>query len=118
MKTAHTRLARSNVWLTASAAVLVALILVQLGRSSWRGSPTSAHEAAIAGMMAGDMVSRVGEYSIMSFESGSEDIVVVLDGHSESLFAYRIRNQRILEFLQRENLADIFLRVKTLEANR
>lgn len=118
MKTLNSRVAGSNIWLWASAVVLVALIMVQLGRSNWRGAPSSAHDAAIAGMMAGDIVSRAGDYSIMCFEAGSEDIVVVMDGHTEDLYAYRVRNQKTLEFLLREKLPDIFQHVKTMESTR
>ncbi|MBS0537022.1 MAG: hypothetical protein JSR72_23435 [Proteobacteria bacterium] len=112
------RIARSSAWLMVSAAVLLVLIMVQLGRTGWRGVSRSDPSAAFAGMMNTDVVSRVGDYSMLTFETGTEDVLVVLDGHGEDLYAYRIRNQKNLEFLQRARVPDIFQSCKALEANR
>lgn len=90
MKTAHLHAA---LW--ASAATLVALIVVQAG--GLRGN------VALA-----EMVSRTGEFTMMTTDSGSEDILVVLDNRSEQLLLYHIRAQRTLELMQNISVARMF----------
>jgi len=90
--------------LLASAAVLCGLILVQLGRV-----PEKLENRAMARMMTmGDVVSRVGDFTMLSFNAGSDDVLAVLDGRGEELYFYRVRNQRELEFLGREDLKGVF----------
>lgn len=108
----------SDAWLWASAMVLAGLIVAQLGRASWHGAPASARDAAGAAMMGADVVSRVGDFSILSFDAGTEDVVVVLDGRTEELFAYKVLNQRKLDFLQSVKVPEIFERVRQMDPNR
>lgn len=109
--------------LWASALVLGGLIVVELGRI---GRQASAPDAAIgspalslamAGMSA-DVVAQVGEYSMLAFSAGSEDVLVVLDGRNEQYFAYRIRNQREVELLERQSLASVFGTAKAIGPGR
>ena len=55
---------------------------------------------------------------MLSFDGGTEDIVLVLDGRAEDLYAYRIKNQTTLEFLQRERLANIFATSRQIGAGK
>lgn len=90
--------------LWASAAVLCGLILVQLGRV-----PAKVENRAVARMMTmDDVVSRVGDFTMLSFNAGSDDVLAVLDGRGEELYFYRVKNQRELEFLGREDLKAVF----------
>lgn len=104
--------------LLASALVIAALIIVQLGRGGQKlGTP----DAALASMPltlamnAGrsDTVAQLGDYSMLSFDAGSDDVIAVLDSRGEQLFVYRIENQREFKLLERESLPDIFIKSKT-----
>lgn len=107
----------SALW--ASAFVLAGLLLWQLARPGTFGGPgVGAERAAMAGLMARDSVTRVGEFSIMTFDAGSDDVLAVMDGRSEELFAYRVRNQNTLEFIERQTLPDVFATGRKLGAGR
>lgn len=106
---------RMNLALVASALVILALIIVQAGRAAGGGaarneSSSAARDAAFAASMpmSADSVSRVGDFTMMSFNAGSEDVVLVLDGRGEELFAYSIENQTAVKLLGRDKLSDIF----------
>jgi len=86
-----------NAALWASAAVIFAMILVQASRL-----PALAPEARA------DMVSQSGQYTILTFNGGNEDIVAVLDGRGEELFLYQVRNRNRFEFIGRQDLRVLF----------
>jgi hypothetical protein len=102
--------------LWASAFVLAGLIIVQLGRIGDRRSVALADFPA--GMMGSDVVSRVGDYTVMTFSAGNDDVLAVLDGRSEELFTYRVKNLNQFEFLEREKLADLFSVARRLGPGR
>jgi hypothetical protein len=83
----------SVLW--ASAFVIAAMILVVAGR----GGGLEAR---------GEMVSRVGEYTLLSTDGGNEDVIVVLDSRSEELMVYKIVRQRSVDLMQKINLKETF----------
>lgn len=87
--------AAAALW--ASAFVVMALIIVQAGTVS----PASAQA---------DMVSKAGEYTVLSTNAGSEDIIIVLDNRAEELMAYKIVNQSSIQLLQKTSLPETFIR--------
>jgi hypothetical protein len=98
--------------LLVSAIVLIGLVIVQLGRGGQRASAPDAAVAALPltlGMNA-DTVAQVGEFSMLSFNAGSDDVVAVLDSRGEQVFVYRIENQREFKLLERQSLVDIFVK--------
>lgn len=113
--TIHTR---QNAALWASAFVLGALVILQAGRVFSPSSPSTVvrpdaiaslfESRAMASGGAADLVSTVGPYSIMTFDGGSEDIIVVLDNRAEEMYSYKVQNQKSLEFLGRESIKEIF----------
>lgn len=108
--------------LWASAIVLAGLIVVQLGRSQapvGGRSPDAALAAAMMGMGAGDgAVTRVGDYTVMTFSTGNDDVLAILDGRAEEMFLYRVRNMAEFEFLGRENLPNMFATARRLGPGR
>jgi hypothetical protein len=86
---------RLNGTLWASAAFLVALIAWQAGGL---GGNTAMAE----------MVSRAGEFTALTTDSGSEEVLVVLDNRSEQLLIYHIRAQKTLELMQNVSVARMF----------
>lgn len=81
--------------LWASAFVILALILVTAGRGNGN--------AAYA-----EMVGTAGDYTIMTTNGGSKEIVLVLDERSEELLAYKILNQKEIELYQKLDLSQTF----------
>lgn len=49
-----------------------------------------------------------GEYTILTLPANNEDLLVVLDGRSESLVVYRIRNKSMFERLTGGDLKALF----------
>ena len=82
--------------LWASAFVIFALILVTAGRGGGN--------AAWA-----EMVSSAGDYTVMTTESGNDEIVLVLDERSEELLVYKILNQKEIELYQKLDLSQTFI---------
>ncbi len=81
--------------LSATAAVLVALVLSQIGRLV-SGTPALA-----------DLVTQGGEFQMLAVDGGVDDVVVVLDHRTESLVTYHA-TQNALEFLGRRDIREIF----------
>ncbi len=105
--------------LTASALILAALVLVQLGKLSGRQQPGAALAELPAALMAGaEGVSRVGDYTILTFNAGNDDVLAVLDGRGEELFTYRVKNLKEFEFLGREKLPELFATGRRLGPGR
>jgi hypothetical protein len=102
--------------LWASAFVLAGLIVVQLGRINDRRGVALAELPA--GLMGADGVSRVGDYTVMTFNAGNDDVLAVLDGRGEELFTYRVKNLNQFEFLGREKLPEMFTTGRKLGPGR
>jgi hypothetical protein len=97
--------------LWASAAVLCGLLVVELGRGGEgaAGSAGGLESSALASMTSmDDVVSSVGDFTVLTFNAGNDDVLALLDGRGEELYFYRVRNQRELEFLGREDLKALF----------
>lgn len=94
------RVLSPTIWLWASAFVLAGLAIVQCGRLAGMGWTNTARA---------DVVSRVGDYTVLTMSaSSSEDLAVVLDGRSEKLFVYRIKNREVLELVRPYDLPAMF----------
>ncbi len=107
--------------LWASAFVLAGLILFQLGRSRapvGGRTPETALAAAMTMTMGDGSVSRVGDYTVMTFNAGNDDVLAVLDGRAEELFLYRVRNMTEFELIGRENLPNLFATGRKLGPGR
>lgn len=100
-----------------SALVLAGLVGVQVGRmfsATWSdGSDKPFDPAALLGALTpearGDVVTRVGEYSLLTFNAGNDDVLAVVDSRGEQIFFYRVKNQNQFEFIRRESLAEMFV---------
>jgi hypothetical protein len=82
------------LWTTA--AVLAALTLVQLGRTS------------IGSTARAEMVSQTGDFTLMTTNGGNDDVIAVIDNRGEDLTIYRVDNQSALELYQRIGLQQVF----------
>jgi len=92
-----------------SAFILLGLVIVQTGRlaSHWSNAAR------------GDLVSRVGDYTTLTLNTqGSEDMLVVLDGRGESVYTYRIQNQKQVELVRRYDLGPMFITGQRIGAGR
>jgi hypothetical protein len=85
--------------LWASAAILVALIIIQAGRMGV--------EPARA-----DVVSTIEGTTALTFEAQSEDLLATVDGRQEMLFVYRVQNKNSLELIRSYSLPDLFAEAK------
>ena len=56
-----------------------------------------------------DVVAAGGEFAALTSDTGSEDILVVLDQRAEQLLVYGVRNQNAIEFRGRQSLSELFL---------
>lgn len=89
---------RTDGALWASMFVLAGLLIFQLARS---GVDVGATARA-------DLVSTVDKYTVLTFNSGTDDAIAVLDSSGEELFIYQVRQADRLEFTGRQNLRDLF----------
>jgi uncharacterized membrane protein len=86
---------RLHAALWASAIALGALIVFQAG--------------GLTGNVAmAEMVSHAGEFTLLTTDSGTEEVLVVLDNRSEQLMVYHIRAQKTLEMMQNVSVAKMF----------
>ncbi len=86
---------RATPALWASAFLILALIILQAGN-------VKTAEA--------EMVSSRGAYSIMTTDSGTEDLLVVIDDRNEQLLAYKVKSTQGVELYQSVSLPDAFKR--------
>jgi len=56
----------------------------------------------------GEMVSQVGEYTVLTTDGGNEELLLLLDARSEDLLVYRIEKQSTVQLFQRVNLPRVF----------
>jgi hypothetical protein len=89
---ARTAVPPGLLWL--SAIVLTALIIIQAA------SPGPAARA--------DLVSAVDDYTTLTFNAGNDDVLLVLDGRAEELYAYRVKNQTSFELIEPYNIKTLF----------
>ncbi len=81
--------------LWASACVLAGLVVVQASRLG-------------AGEARAEMVSRVGEMTLLTAATGSEEILLALDNRHEQVLVYKVVNQTSVELFQKYDLARVF----------
>lgn len=106
--TSASRVELSTAVLWASAFVLAAMVIVQAGRLVWPlGAPAHA-----------DLVASVGDYTALTFNSGNDDVLAVLDGRGEQLYAYRIQSQNRLDLLRAYSVKELFDTGRRLGAGR
>ena len=55
-----------------------------------------------------DVVSRVGDYTMLTLSADNDDVLLVLDGRNESLAAYRVKNKNAFELVESRDLKAIF----------
>ena len=98
---------RGSMPLIASALVLLALILVQAGRSG-ESSPVAPNTALA------EMAAISGGYAAMTTQgqSSSEELLYVLDQRAERLMVYRVENQRDIVLQRSEDLARVFAQAR------
>lgn len=92
---AATALNATSAALWASAVVVGALIIAALGRGH-------------GNMAKADMVSELEDYTILTFDSGNDEGVAILDERTEDLLVYQVRNRQTLEFITRAALPRLF----------
>lgn len=59
------------------------------------------------------MVSNVGDYTMMTFPAGNEDMLLTLDNRSEELYVYRVENQNAVSLFQKLSLPRLFSEART-----
>ncbi|MFN0010427.1 MAG: hypothetical protein ACKVS8_02155 [Phycisphaerales bacterium] len=59
-----------------------------------------------------DVVATGGEFAALTTDTGSEDILVILDQRAEQLLIYGVRNQNAIEFRGRQSLSELFLEAR------
>ncbi len=97
------RLASAGLWVLAG----VLLAIVVLGDSDAYQPIVGLTGSARAGMVASS-----GSYTMLTAESGNEDVLVVLDSRNENLLVYRTTAQEGVQLMQRHGLAQIFADAK------
>lgn len=93
--TAAATINASSAALWASAFVIGALIIATLGRGY--GNEARA-----------DMVSEVEDYTILTFDSGNDEGVAIIDERTEDLLIYQVQNRQSFDFITRASLSRIF----------
>jgi len=104
--TPRVNLAAAALW--ASAFILGAMVIVQAGRLVWPLGPEARAE----------LVTRVGDHTALTFDSGNDDVLVILDGRGEQLYAYRLQSQNRVELLRAYTVAELFDLGRRLGAGR
>ena len=67
---------------------------------------------------AGGMVTRVGDYELLTADVGAEDVLFVLDQRSEEVCVYRTDQQQAVQLLQRLNLPRTFAEARAKSQGR
>ena len=106
---ARTGISHRALW--TSAGLLGALVMVQTLIGA--GQPIGGSSAS------GGMVSQAGQHTMLTTESGAEDLLIVLDGRNEELFVYRTDSRRgEMQLYQRMGLAAVFNDARSRNAGR
>lgn len=82
-----------------SAALLAAVILLRAGGLS---GPLGASPAAA------EMSAESGAYKVLTTQSGSEELLYMIDERSEQLHVYRVRQTNAVDLVAREDLRRMF----------
>ncbi|MFT5424144.1 MAG: hypothetical protein ACI89L_001937 [Phycisphaerales bacterium] len=82
-------------WLWASAAALVALVLL---------ATTGAFDRSAYA----EMTAATGGYAAVTTDGGSDEVLVVTDDRTESLMVYQVLSGKKLELLAKHELPDLF----------
>ncbi|MBL8764243.1 MAG: hypothetical protein JNM07_08230 [Phycisphaerae bacterium] len=86
----------SPMALRITAVLLAVLVLTEVGRRLASGAP--------------DVAAQINDLAAVTVDDGAaEDLIFTLDGRSEVLLVYRVRNQQSLELVGREDLRQMFL---------
>lgn len=93
----------ASLW--ASAFVIMAMIILAAGRM-----PGNAAYA--------EMVSQSGPYTAMTAIGGNEEVLLLLDNHSEQVFVYKVVNQKSVELFQKLELKRLFQDARTVAQGR
>lgn len=105
-------------WLTLSAMLMLAILGVL-----WAARPAGAGPAPASGWgvlestaLGNPMVSNVGGITMLTTDSGTDEILVVLDNRTEMLMVYRVDNNSAVELIQRTQVGAMFTdaRIKAL----
>ncbi len=91
--------------LWASAFLLAGLILFKLSGST---EPRLDPSALFGSPAHAGLVSSVGEFTLMTVDGGTEDILLVIDNVSEEMLVYRVENQRVVNLEGRYKLPEVF----------
>lgn len=95
-----------TVWLWASAFILAGLLIVQLGRIGGDGTGTSS--PLFTPTAKADLISKVADQTMLTFNAGNDDVLVILDTRAEQMLTYRIKNQTTLELINVYSLPELF----------
>lgn len=95
--------AKGALW--ASAAVIAGLIIVQASRMPGDGAYA-------------EMVSSVGEYTVLTTDGGNEEVLLVLDNRNEDLLVYKVKAQKELELFQKVDLDKLFIDARASARSR
>lgn len=87
-------------WLWVSAGVLAALTIVQ-------GAGLFSQPAYA------EMTASTSAYRMMTTDGGSDELLVIIDDRNETLLVYRQENRQRLSLVDREDLAELFVRART-----
>lgn len=92
-------------WLLSGSAVVL------LGLLTWQAQAMQFGRGGDGG--GSGMVSNVGDYTMMTFSAGNEDMLITLDNRSEELYVYRVENQNAVALFQKLSLPRLFSEART-----
>lgn len=97
-----------TVWLWASAFVLAGLLIVQIGRLGGSGSGEGTGIPLFTPTAKADLISKVADQTMLTFNAGNDDVLVILDTRAEQMLTYRIKNQTAVELINVYSLPELF----------
>lgn len=97
--------------LWASAFVLFALVLIQ-AQGLFGAQPFG------GGMAEAGVVSQTGPLTVMTSDGGNEDILVILDARSETVFVYRTDLKNGVQLFQRVPVPQLFVDARARSVGR
>lgn len=98
----------ANGWLALGALGLAGVLAFL-----WTSRPSSPAGFFESTALANPMVSHAGGVAMMTTDSGTDEILVVLDSRTESMLVYRVDSGSVFELLQRASLPQMFVDAKT-----
>ena len=98
--------------MTVESAKMIAILalIALLGLVTWQAQ---AMQLGRDGGNSQGMVSNAGDYTMMTFSVGNEDMLITLDNRSEELYVYRVENQNAVQLFQKLNLPKLFNEART-----